>query len=60
MLFVLGKADYVVDGFLFTIFLAIAFTCLQVYEYLNAPFNLSDGIYGSLFIWLQGFMVFMF
>ena len=56
---VLGKAGYVIDGFIFTIFLALTFTCLQVYEYVNAPFNISDGIYGSLSIWLLVFMVYM-
>jgi heme/copper-type cytochrome/quinol oxidase subunit 3 len=29
--------------------LATIFTLFQDYEYLNAPFNISDGIYGSTF-----------
>lgn len=35
--------------FLFTILLAICFTFFQAYEYLNAPFNISDSVYGSTF-----------
>jgi heme/copper-type cytochrome/quinol oxidase subunit 3 len=30
------------------------FTALQVGEYFNAPFNLSDGIYGTVFYSLTG------
>jgi heme/copper-type cytochrome/quinol oxidase subunit 3 len=39
---------------LLTLVLAILFTAFQAYEYLNAPFNLSDGIYGSTFYMLTG------
>lgn len=52
---VLGQARLVVDGFLLTIFLAFSFTCFQIFEYLNAPFNISDGIYGSTFFMATGF-----
>jgi len=38
-----------------TIILAIAFTALQVFEYFNAPFTISDGIYGSTFFMATGF-----
>ena len=40
---------------MFTIILASLFTCLQVLEYVNAPFNISDGIYGSCFYMATGF-----
>lgn len=40
---------------LFTLILAILFTCLQGLEYLNAPFNISDGVYGSCFYMATGF-----
>lgn len=40
---------------LFTIILAILFTALQGLEYVNAPFNISDGVYGSCFFMATGF-----
>lgn len=42
-------------GLLLTIILAILFTTLQGLEYLNSPFNISDGIYGSCFYLSTGF-----
>jgi len=50
-----GYAPGVVRNFLFTIILAFTFTALQGYEYINAPFNISDGIYGSTFYMATGF-----
>lgn len=38
-----------------TLTLASLFTCLQGVEYVNAPFNISDGIYGSCFYLATGF-----
>jgi cytochrome c oxidase subunit 3 len=38
-----------------TILLAILFTVLQFNEYVEAPFNLSDGIYASTFFLATGF-----
>lgn len=40
---------------IFTLALATIFTCLQGFEYVNAPFNISDGIYGSCFYMATGF-----
>jgi len=42
-------------GLIFTLILAILFSSLQGYEYCNAPFNISDGIYGSCFYMTTGF-----
>lgn len=38
-----------------TILLAFFFMYLQMYEYINASFSISDGIYGSTFFMLTGF-----
>ncbi|MFQ5958047.1 MAG: cytochrome c oxidase subunit 3 [Alphaproteobacteria bacterium] len=38
-----------------TILLGISFTSLQAYEYVNAPFTFTGGIYGSTFFMATGF-----
>ncbi len=38
-----------------TILLGISFTALQAYEYVNAPFAFTGGIYGSTFFMATGF-----
>jgi cytochrome c oxidase subunit 3 len=43
------------EGFIYTLLLAFLFTLLQLYEYIEAPFNISDGIYGSTFFMATGF-----
>ena len=42
-----------------TIILALLFTNLQICEYLEADFGLTDGIYGSTFYLTTVCMVFM-
>jgi len=42
-------------GFLLTVVLAIFFTALQGFEYIYAPFEFSDGIYGSTFFFFNRF-----
>nr|ALO70706.1 cytochrome c oxidase subunit 3 [Metopsia clypeata] len=38
-----------------TVFLGIYFSILQAYEYLEAPFTISDAVYGSSFFMATGF-----
>lgn len=54
--------NYVQTNFslLITIALAILFTNLQICEYLEADFGISDGIYGSVFYMATDFMDSMF
>jgi cytochrome c oxidase subunit 3 len=40
---------------IFTLVLATLFTALQGLEYVSAPFNISDGVYGSCFYMATGF-----
>jgi len=50
-----GNRNNAILGLVLTILLAIFFTDLQVYEYYNAPFTISDGVYGSTFFMSTGF-----
>lgn len=43
------------QGLFFTILLGIYFTILQAYEYVEAPFTISDSVYGSTFFIATGF-----
>ena len=43
-----------ITGLLVTLVLAIFFTAFQGYEYVNAPFTIADGVYGSTFYRLTG------
>jgi heme/copper-type cytochrome/quinol oxidase subunit 3 len=52
---VAGKRSQSHYGFLVTIALAIFFTALQVFEYREAPFGISDGIFGACFFMMTGF-----
>ncbi len=52
---VAGKRKETLFAFFCTILLAFIFTGFQGYEYLEAPFTISDGIYGSTFYMATGF-----
>jgi len=52
---IIAKTGLTHWGFLFTVVLAIFFTLLQVYEYINASFDIADGVYGSTFFFSTGF-----
>ena len=39
----------------YTVLLATVFTALQVYEYVTAPFSISDSVFGSTFYMATGF-----
>ena len=52
---VAGRREECIKAFFYTLFLALAFTVLQLKEYIAAPFDISDGIYGSTFFFSTGF-----
>jgi cytochrome c oxidase subunit 3 len=43
------------EAFILTLLLAFAFTLIQLMEYIEAPFNIADGMYGSTFFMAPGF-----
>jgi len=50
-----GVRYQAIYALILTIFLALIFTALQMYEYSEAAFNISDGVYGSTFYMATGF-----
>jgi cytochrome c oxidase subunit 3 len=52
---VCGTREDSLLGFIATIFLAVIFTSLQVFEYYGAEFTISDSVYGSTFFMATGF-----
>lgn len=50
-----GSRKNALVGLFFTILLALVFTALQGFEYIESPFTISDGVYGSTFFMATGF-----
>nr|WEX30987.1 cytochrome c oxidase subunit III [Papio anubis] len=50
-----GNRKQTIQALLITILLGTYFTLLQISEYFEAPFTISDGIYGSTFFVATGF-----
>nr|YP_684409.1 cytochrome c oxidase subunit 3 [Oltmannsiellopsis viridis]ABC96368.1 cytochrome c oxidase subunit 3 [Oltmannsiellopsis viridis] len=49
-----GERKQALNGLYMTIALAVVFTFFQAYEYVEAPFTISDSVYGSTFYMLTG------
>jgi len=49
-----NKAD-LLRGLRYTILLGLTFTCFQIFEYVHAPFRLSEGVFTSDFYIATGF-----
>jgi cytochrome c oxidase subunit 3 len=49
-----GYREETINALIYTIILALFFTFLQAIEYISASFNISDGIYGSVFYMTTG------
>jgi cytochrome c oxidase subunit 3 len=50
-----GQQSQAVRSLAMTVGLAVIFTAFQAYEYVEAPFTIADGIYGSTFYMATGF-----
>jgi cytochrome c oxidase subunit 3 len=50
-----GSRKGAIFGLILTVVLAVIFTLLQIYEYYNSSFTISDGVYGSTFYFAAGF-----
>jgi len=47
--------DLTSQALIVTLILGISFTLVQGFEYIQSPFSINDGIYGSVFFFSTGF-----
>lgn len=52
---VAGNREQALQALILTVVFAVIFTGFQAYEYLEAPFTISDSVYGSTFYLATGF-----
>lgn len=52
---VYGSKNQAITALIVTVVLAVIFTSLQGYEYVSAPFSISDSVYGASFYMATGF-----
>jgi cytochrome c oxidase subunit 3 len=52
---VCGDRNNTLQALLFTISLALIFTFIQIFEYIDSNFTISDSVYGSVFFLATGF-----
>ncbi len=52
---VVGNKEQARISLILTVVLAVIFTGCQAFEYVNAPFSISDSVYGSTFYMATGF-----
>ena len=52
---ILWNRNHILQALFITIALGVYFTLLQASEYYEAPFTISDGVYGSTFFVATGF-----
>jgi cytochrome c oxidase subunit 3 len=50
-----GQRKQAISGLMLTVILGVIFTALQAMEYFEAPFAISDSVYGSTFFMATGF-----
>ena len=52
---IVSAKKHAIIGLILTIIFAAVFTLMQVVEYFDAPFTISDGVFGSCFFMATGF-----